>query len=100
MLFPLLLPALQSTMPEFSNAKLRFVHVSELRTSFHVIWPDPLPSYCDPCSKIKIKCPDCQEVTELYDFLIDKIIQAPEPVSRQSRFVYFSRDPNPDPKTP
>jgi hypothetical protein len=34
MLFPLLLPALQSTMPEFSNAKLRFVHVPELRTSF------------------------------------------------------------------
>src|SRR5260370_15492370 len=32
--FPLLLPAFQSTMPEFSNAKLRFVYVPELRTSF------------------------------------------------------------------
>jgi hypothetical protein len=23
--------------------------------------------------------PDCGEVTELYDFLIDKVLQAPEP---------------------
>ena len=26
-----------------------------------------------------MKCLDCGEVTELYDFLIDKILQAPEP---------------------
>src|SRR6266702_2485001 len=46
---------------------------------FRVIWPDPLPSHHDCCSKIKMKCPDCLEVTEIYDFLIDKIMQAPEP---------------------
>jgi hypothetical protein len=46
---------------------------------FRVIWPEPLPNYTDPCSKIKIKCPDCGEVTELYAYLIDRILQAPEP---------------------
>ena len=46
---------------------------------FRVILPDPMPSYHDPCSKIKMKCPDCGEVTELYDYLVDKILQAPEP---------------------
>jgi len=29
---------------------------------FRVIWPDPMPSYHDCCSKIK--CPDYGEVTE------------------------------------
>jgi len=29
---------------------------------FRVIWPDPLPSHYDVCSKIKIKCPDCRDV--------------------------------------
>ena len=42
---------------------------------FRVIWPDPLPTHYDCCSKIRIKCPDCGEVTELYDYLIDKILQ-------------------------
>ena len=46
---------------------------------FRVIWPAPMPSYHDCCSKIKMKCPDCGEITELYDYLIDKILQAPEP---------------------
>jgi len=46
---------------------------------FRVIWPDPMLSYHDCCSKIEMKCPDCGEVTELYDYLIDKILQAPEP---------------------
>jgi hypothetical protein len=46
---------------------------------FRVVWPDPMPSHHDPCSKIKMKCPDCGEVTELYDYLITKILQAPEP---------------------
>ena len=45
---------------------------------FRVIWPDPMPSYHDSCSKIKMKCPDCGEVTELYDFLIDRIMCAPD----------------------
>ena len=46
---------------------------------FRVIWPEPLPSHHHKCSEIKMKCPDCGEVTELYDFLIDKVLQAPEP---------------------
>jgi len=46
---------------------------------FRVIWPEPLPSHYHFCSKIKLKCPDCQEVTELYDFLIDRIMCAPDP---------------------
>ena len=46
---------------------------------FRVIWPAPLPNYTDPCSKVKMKCPDCGEVTELYDFLIDRIMCAPDP---------------------
>src|SRR5882762_8731816 len=65
---------------------------------FRVIWPDPMPSYHDPCSKIKMKCPDCGEVTELYDFLIDKIMQAPEPGIPSVEVLSISpRDPNPDP---
>ena len=35
---------------------------------FRVIWPDPMPSHHDCCSKIKLKCPDCGEVTELLRF--------------------------------
>src|SRR5216684_8451404 len=46
---------------------------------FRVIWPECLPTHYHLCSKIKIKCPDCGEVTELYDFLIDEIMQALEP---------------------
>ena len=65
---------------------------------FRVIWPAPMPSYHDCCSKIKIKCPDCGEVTELYDFLIDKILQAPEPGIPSVEVLSISpRDPNPDP---
>jgi hypothetical protein len=52
----------------------------------------------DPCSKIKMKCPDCGEVTELYDYLIDKILQAPEPGIPSVEVLSISpRDPNPDP---
>jgi len=44
------------------------------------------------------KCPDCGEITELYDFLIDKIIQAPEPGIPSVEVLSISpRDPNPDP---
>ena len=65
---------------------------------FRVIWPEPLPSHYHLCSKIKIKCPDCQEVTELYDFLIDKILQAPEPGIPSVEVLSISpRDLNPDP---
>ncbi len=65
---------------------------------FRVIWPEPMPSYHDPCSKIKMKCPDCGEVTELYDYLIDKILQTPEPGILSVEVLSISpRDPNPDP---
>jgi hypothetical protein len=65
---------------------------------FHVIWPDPLPSHYHPCSKIKIKCPECGEVNELYDYLLDTILQAPEPDLPGVQPLSISpRDPNPDP---
>ena len=35
---------------------------------FRVIWPEPVPTHYHLCSKIKMKCPDCNEVTELYEF--------------------------------
>ena len=63
---------------------------------FRVIWPEPLPSHYHLCSKIKIKCPDCGDVTELYDFLIDKVLQAPEPGIPSVEVLAISlRDSNP-----
>jgi len=65
---------------------------------FRVIWPEPVPTHYHLCSKIKMKCPDCGEVTELYDFLIDKILQAPEPGIPSVEVLSISpRDLNPDP---
>ena len=65
---------------------------------FRVIWPESVPTHYHLCSKIKMKCPDCGEVTELYDFLIDKIMQAPEPGIPSVEVLSISpRDPNPDP---
>jgi len=65
---------------------------------FRVIWPDAMPNHHDPCSKIKMKCPDRGEVTELYDFLIDKILQAPEPDIPSVEVLSISpRDPRPNP---
>src|SRR5260370_29018450 len=67
---------------------------------FRAIWPDPMPSYHDYCSKIKMKCPDCQDVTELYDFLIDRIMCAPAssiPIPTVDVLSISPRDPNPDP---
>jgi len=44
-----------------------------------------------------MKCPDCGEVTELYDYLIDKIMQAPETGIPSVEVLSISpRDPNPD----
>jgi hypothetical protein len=64
---------------------------------FRVIWPEPLPNHYHLCSKIKIKCPDCQEVTEVYDFLIDRIMCAPDPSIPTVDVLSISpRDPNPD----
>ena len=65
---------------------------------FRVIWPEPLPSHYHLCSKIKMKCPDCNEVTELYDFLIDRITQPPDPSIPTVDVLSISpRDLNPDP---
>jgi hypothetical protein len=65
---------------------------------FRVIWPEPLPIHYHPCSKIRLKCPDCEEVTELYDFLIDRIMQAPDASVPTVEVLSISpRDPNPDP---
>ena len=64
---------------------------------FRVIWPEALPSHYHPCSKIKMKCPDCNEVTELYDFLIDRITQPPDPSIPTVDVLSISpRDLNPD----
>ncbi len=40
---------------------------------FRVVWPDPLPSQLHLCSKVKITCAVCGELTELYVFLLDRI---------------------------
>jgi predicted RNA-binding Zn-ribbon protein involved in translation (DUF1610 family) len=97
MLFPLFLPAkfhdAGVPMPSYDSFKC-----PNCEHHFRVIWLDPMPSHHDPCSKIIMKCPDCGEVTELYDFLIDKILQAPEPGIRSVEVLSISpRDPNPDP---
>jgi len=45
-----------------------------------------------------MKCPECGEVTELYDFLIDRITQSPDPSIPTVEVLSISpRDPNPDP---
>ncbi len=63
---------------------------------FRVIWPEPVPTHHHLCSKIKMKCPDCQDVTELYDFLIDRIMCAPDPSILTVDVLSISpRDPNP-----
>ena len=65
---------------------------------FRVIWPEPLPSHHHKCSKIRMKCPDCGEVTELYAFLMAKITKAPAPEIPSVEVLSISpRDPNPDP---
>ncbi len=46
---------------------------------FRVIWPKPIPNHLHLCSKITIKCPGCGELTELYAFLLDRILQVAEP---------------------
>ena len=44
-----------------------------------------------------MKCPECGEVTELYDFLIDRITQSPDPSIPTVEVLSISpRDPNPD----
>jgi len=65
---------------------------------FRVIWPDPLPSHQHRQSKIKIECPECHEVTELYDFLLARIKPDPSAGIPSVEIISISpRDPNPDP---
>ena len=65
---------------------------------FRVIWPDPLPSHFHRHSKVKLKCASCGEITELYEFLLATIRQAPEPGIPSVEVLSISqRDPNSDP---
>jgi hypothetical protein len=48
-------------------------------SSFRVVFPDPVPSHYANQSKIKLKCSTCGEVREPYAFVLDRIMQAPEP---------------------
>jgi hypothetical protein len=65
---------------------------------FRVIWPEPLPSHFHRNSKIKLECPECGELTELYAFLVDKILCAPEPGIPTVQVEAISpRDLNPKP---
>src|SRR6266436_9083298 len=98
LLFLLLLPAIHSTAQEFPMPSYDSFMCPNCKNYFRVIWPHPMPNHTVPCSKIKMKCPDCNEVTELYDFLIDKIMQVPEPGIPSVEVLSISpRDPNPDP---
>jgi hypothetical protein len=85
-------------MQEFPMPSYKVFMCPNCESHFRVIWPEPLPTHHHKCSKIKIKCPDCSEVTELYDYLIDKVVQAPEPGIPSVEVLAISpRDPNPDP---
>src|SRR6266849_4300523 len=65
---------------------------------FRVVWPEPIPSHLHLRSKIKITCSACREPTELYVFLLDKILQAPNPAIRTVRVESVSPpDPNAEP---
>ena len=65
---------------------------------FRVIWPEPMPSHHHRCSKIKIKCPSCGDVSEPYDFLLARIKPDPQPgIASVEPLSISQRDPNPDP---
>jgi hypothetical protein len=65
---------------------------------FRLVWPNPIPNHLHLSSKITIKCPACKEQTELYAFLLDKILQAPEPgIPTVQPELISPRDLNPDP---
>jgi hypothetical protein len=36
--------------------------------NYRVVWPNPVPAHLHLCSKIKMTCPGCGELTELYAF--------------------------------
>ena len=65
---------------------------------FRVLWPFPLPAHHHKFSKIKIQCPNCGEVREPYNFLLEIISQVPEPGIPTVEVLAISpRDPHPDP---
>jgi hypothetical protein len=65
---------------------------------FRVIWPNPLPHPLHKHCKVKIKCPECEEITELYDLLLARIKPDPQPGLPSVEVISVSpRDPNPDP---
>jgi len=70
---------------------------SNCENHFRVLWPDPLPNHFHLRSKIKIVCP-CGEMTELYAFLLDRILQAPDSTMPTVQVESVSsRDPSPEP---
>ena len=63
--------------------------------SFRVVFPEPVPSHYSNRSKIKLKCSACGEVREPYAFLLDRIMQAPEPgIPSIEALEIFAPDPN------
>src|SRR2546430_16765742 len=65
---------------------------------FRVVWPRPFPGHLHLCSKITIKCPGCGELTELYAFLLDRILQVAEPgMPTVEPELISPRDLNPEP---
>ena len=63
---------------------------------FRVIWTDPIPSYHDPCSKIKNEASRLRRSHRALRFSIDRIMQAPEPGMPSVEVVSISpRDQNP-----
>ena len=57
-----------STVQEFPMPSYDSFMCPNCEHHFRVIWPEPVPTHYHPCSKIKMKCPECNEVTELYEF--------------------------------
>jgi hypothetical protein len=55
---------------------------------FRVVWPEPCPRV-DPVSKLSIRCPACNEHSEPYAFLLDKILRALSPAFRLFRSMLF-----------
>ena len=51
---------------------------------FRVIWPEPVPTHYHLCSKIKMKCPDCNEVTELSSTVLRWLLGAGGEVQRRN----------------
>ena len=67
-------------------------------SSFRVVLTGSVPSHYARSSKIKLKCLACGEVREPYAFLLDTIMQAPQPGIPSIETLEISLpDTNPDP---